>query len=222
MPLFFLIRFSFTYKYDCLIRKYSVRFIVRFFKFSFNKGKYKCNAKPSDNPDYITGRPDEETYQRVKLYLLHQFTTVGAPHIWNGDEMGMWGGDDPDCRKPLWWPEYNFEPENIHSIFKVEKEYVPVGFNTDMHQYYKQMTKLRNNNPVLSNGKLEFVKAEGKLLGYTRTQDDEKVLVILNAGDGEAIYHLVKGKQYKNLLTGEAVEQDVVLKPITGLVLKEL
>ena len=188
-----------------------------------NKGKYKYQAKPSDNPDYITGKPNEETYQRVKLYLLHQFTNVGAPHIWNGDEMGMWGADDPDCRKPLWWPEYDFEPENIHSIFKVEKEYVPVGFNTDLHQYYKQMTKLRNNNPVLSTGKLEFVKAEGKLLAYTRTSDDAQVLVVLNAGDEAVKYHLPQGKQYKDLLTGKVMDNEgVVLKSVSGLVLKEM
>ncbi|SMO67379.1 Glycosidase [Saccharicrinis carchari] len=188
-----------------------------------NKGKYKYQAKPSDNPDYITGKPDEETYQRVKLYLLHQFTSVGAPHIWNGDEMGMWGADDPDCRKPLWWPEYNFEPENIHSIFKVEKQYVPVGFNTELHQYYKQMTRLRNNNPVLSSGTLEFVKAQGKLLAYTRTSQEAQLLVVFNAGNEMLKYHLPKGKQYKDLLTGKVIEDEmVVLKSISGLVLKEM
>ena len=64
-----------------------------------NPGMYKVNAKPDADPEYITGKPDEEVYQREHLYLIHQFTNVGAPHIWNGDEMGMWGGDDPDCRK---------------------------------------------------------------------------------------------------------------------------
>ncbi len=188
-----------------------------------NKGKYKYNANPSADSSYITSKPSEETYQRVKLYLLHQFTNVGAPHIWNGDEMGMWGGDDPDCRKPLWWPEYNFEPENINSIFNVEKEYVPVGFNADMHQYYKQMTKLRNNNPVLSTGKLEFVKADGKLLTYTRNNGKEQVLVILNAGANAVQYHLPQGKQYQNLLTGKVIEdEEVVLNSISGLVLKEI
>ncbi len=188
-----------------------------------NPGKYKYNANPSADSSYITSKPSEETYQRVKLYLLHQFTNVGAPHIWNGDEMGMWGGDDPDCRKPLWWPEYNFEPENIHSIFNVEKEYVPVGFNDDMYQYYKEIISMRNNNPVLSMGQLEFVKADGKLLSYTRSSDKEQVLVILNAGANAVQYHLPQGKQYQNLLTGKVIEdEEVVLKSISGLVLKEI
>lgn len=66
-----------------------------------NKGKYKYHATPYEDSTYITGKPDEETYNRVKLYLAHQFTSIGSPHIWNGDEFGMWGSDDSDERKPL-------------------------------------------------------------------------------------------------------------------------
>ena len=30
-------------------------------------------------------------------------TYVGTPHIWYGDEIGMMGGHDPDCRRPFNW-----------------------------------------------------------------------------------------------------------------------
>ena len=76
-----------------------------------NPGPFKFRASPHDDPAYRTGRPAPGTYRRVRLYLLHQFTSLGAPHIWNGDELGMWGADDPDCRKPLWWPDLRFAPE---------------------------------------------------------------------------------------------------------------
>ena len=86
-----------------------------------NPGKYKYHAKPSDDSTYITAKPGAETYKRVKLYLIHLFTSIGSPQIWNGDEMGMWGADDPDCRKPLCWKEYQFEPEISSNLLKIKK-----------------------------------------------------------------------------------------------------
>ena len=32
-------------------------------------------------------------------------TYVGAPMIYYGDEVGMWGADDPSCRKPMLWDD---------------------------------------------------------------------------------------------------------------------
>ncbi|WP_430931596.1 glycoside hydrolase family 13 protein [Saccharicrinis sp. 156] len=188
-----------------------------------NPGKYKYKAKPNDDENYITGKPDEETYRRVKLYLLHQFTSIGAPHIWNGDEMGMWGSDDPDCRKPLWWPEYTFDDENKNSIHDKEPEYVEVGFNADLHGYYKQMTKLRNENLVLKEGSIEFVKAEGSLLVYNRINGNEKVLVVLNAGEKGLSYEFSSGKKYMDILSGEIFEgNQMLVEGISGHVLKEV
>ncbi len=186
-----------------------------------NKGKYKYKAKPTDDPDYITTKPNKETYQRVKLYLLHQFTSVGAPQIWNGDEMGMWGGDDPDCRKPLWWPEYQFEPENKNSILDKDKEYEQVGFNEELFQYYKQLTSLRNQNlKVLSEGEMEFVKAEGKLLAYTRSNETNQILVVLNAGEDIVTYDFDNEDKYTDLLSGETIDsKQLTLAPLTGIVL---
>ncbi|MCW3805431.1 glycoside hydrolase family 13 protein [Plebeiibacterium marinum] len=186
-----------------------------------NKGKYKYRAKPSDDPDYITSKPNEDTYQRVKLYLMHQFTSVGAPQIWNGDEFGMWGGDDPDCRKPLWWPEYQFNPENKNNIQDKEKEYVEVCFNEELYAYYKQMTDLRNKNiDVFAEGSIEFVKAEGKLLAYLRKLNDTEVLVVLNAGEESVTYNLQPSKTYKDLIKGVKVSRnELVLEALSGKVL---
>ena len=47
----------------------------------------------------------------MRMMLLHQFTFTSAPHIWSGDELGMWGADDPDCRKPLLWDDVKHRPQ---------------------------------------------------------------------------------------------------------------
>lgn len=186
-----------------------------------NKSKYKVGAKPYENSDYITGKPDNETYQRVKLYLMHAFTNIGNPHIWNGDEMGMWGADDPDCRKPLWWSEFTFKPENRNNI--TENEFVAdsVGFNNDMFEYYKNLIKIRKNNPVLSNGDIEFLYAKGKQLVYKRFNDKgEEILVLFNLDKDEFEYTINNSKKYKDLFTMEEIKSKVKLQPLSGIIVK--
>ncbi len=183
-----------------------------------NPGPYKYAAKPNDNPDYKSGVPDAETYQRVKLYLLHQFTNIGAPHIWNGDEMGMWGGDDPDCRKPLWWPDMEFNPENQNNIKKGKPNYAPVGFNSQWHNYYQQLCHLRNSHSALMDGDIEFIGAKGQLLSYLRYNKDERILVVFNVSHKATDYALPSGS-YTNLISNENVSDTLHLEPLSGKVL---
>ena len=42
---------------------------------------------------------------------LFQFTYVGAPMVYYGDEVGMWGANDPDCRKPMVWDDLAYNDE---------------------------------------------------------------------------------------------------------------
>ena len=50
------------------------------------------------------------------MILVQQFTGVGAPHVWNGDEVGMWGADDPDERKPLVWADLRYDDETTDPL----------------------------------------------------------------------------------------------------------
>ena len=40
---------------------------------------------------------------KYKLAMLFSMTYVGAPTIYYGDEIGMEGWGDPDCRRPFHW-----------------------------------------------------------------------------------------------------------------------
>lgn len=147
----------------------------------YNKGKYKFNTN-AKNPDYKINRPDEKTYKELELLLVHQYTFFGAPHIWNGDEMGMWGGDDPDCRKPLIWPDIDFADETIHPTKDQLSTSDKVTFNHALHTFYKKIIALRNREAVLRNGELEFILADDKkqLLGYRRYNDNDEIIVLFN------------------------------------------
>lgn len=186
-----------------------------------NKGGYKMGAYPNDYSTYQTGKPRKETYDRVKLYLMHQFTIPGSPQIWNGDEMGMWGADDPDCRKPLWWPEYEFEDEYRNNFQPGEKIYDEVGFNTDMFNFYREIISIRNDNPVLAHGDIEFMMAEGNKLMYKRFDDKDEIIAIFNMED-ESHSFKIPNKNYKNLLGDNTFVGMITVPAKSGLLLKRM
>lgn len=187
----------------------------------YNKTKYKYQSKPTDNKQYKTGKPDPETYKRVKLYLAYQFVMPGAPQIWNGDEMGMWGADDPDCRKPLWWDDMDFENESSDP-FKEEIVSYNVGFNQDLFNYYKQLIAIRKNNPELSDGKLSFVKAKGDLLIIERSYESGNITLVVNNSNNEL--HVPEGLKLEgqDLITGNEVQLNngVKLAPLSSFIIK--
>ncbi|MCX6136013.1 MAG: glycoside hydrolase family 13 protein, partial [Ignavibacteriales bacterium] len=46
-----------------------------------------------------------------RLAVLMQMTYVGAPMVYYGDEIGMTGGKDPDCRRTMIWDESRWNTE---------------------------------------------------------------------------------------------------------------
>jgi glycosidase len=188
----------------------------------YNPNKYKFQATPNDNPNYKTGKPDAATYQRVKLYLLHHFTTLGAPHIWNGEEMGMWGADDPHGRKPLWWRDLNFEPETRDNYTKKTNLKDTVGFNESHFNYYQQLIQIRKSEKALQYGQIEF-KEHASIFAYSRKLNEDEILVLCNANQIAENYNLPKQSKWINLMNNQVYESaSIKLEPITGLILKRI
>lgn len=187
-----------------------------------NRVKYKFREKPAEDQSYKAGKPSETVYKRVKLYLMHQFTNQGAPHIWNGEEMGMWGADDPDCRKPLWWPEYTFQDENRKRVSKVDTISDHIAFNMDQFNFYKQLIHIRKSESVLSSGDFAFLKTEGKLLVYKRFDQKDEIIVCLNAGNQEESFDFPADNIYIDLISGEKLQKSISLKALEGRILKKM
>ena len=187
-----------------------------------NPGQYKFKAKPQDDSSYRTGKPAGETSRRLYLYLMHQFTNIGAPHIWNGEEMGMWGSDDPDCRKPMWWQELKFEPETRNDADGKAIYTNPILFNLTTFRLYKSLIQIRKDNPVLSTGEIKFLDAEGKNLSYLRYDKENTILVLLNADIQPFTYHFPEGT-YQNLLTQKLTTgSELEMRPLTGAIMKKI
>ena len=152
-----------------------------------NKSKYKYQAKPTENPDYIIHKPGESVLKEQKMLLLHQFTYIGAPQIWNGDELGMWGADDPDCRKPIIWPELIFDPEKAHLLPDKTRPVDTVKADLALLDYYAFLIKLRNSSPALRTGSFEVLLADDdqQLLAYSRKDNRWEAIVAFNLSDEE-------------------------------------
>ena len=188
----------------------------------YNKNRYKFKANPEENAAYKTGKPDKEAYQRVRLYLIHLFTTIGSPQIWNGDEMGMWGADDPNCRKPLMWPELKFEKEYRNNFQPGAKQYDKIGFNKKHFEFYRKLIQLRKENSVLSFGSFKFLVNEGKKLGYSRSDEANEIIVFFNLENSKSNFELPEG-DFIDLLTGKKFEnRSIILKPMEAVVLKKI
>ncbi len=104
----------------------------------------------------------EYAIELMKLTVLFQMTYIGLPIIYYGDEIGMTGGMDPDCRKPMVWD----------SAYQ----------NSHLLQFYKKLIKIRKNSDALIHGafKTWIEDNEQGVFGYIRCGNNETIGVILN------------------------------------------
>jgi glycosidase len=119
-----------------------------------------------DTPRLLSLCGDDKRLMR--LAALFQFTYMGAPCIYYGDEIGLDGDADPGCRKCMEWD--------------------PARQDRELFDFYRELIVLRKEYPALrAAGKLTFLEAEpkGASLAYERRSEEEVLLVLLNRS-GEA------------------------------------
>jgi glycosidase len=145
---------------------------------------YDHEANPQQNKDYKVRKPDGTELLKQKLAVGIQMSMPGAPMIYYGDEAGMWGGDDPDCRKPMIWSGLKYETETADPLGR-ERKPDSVYFNQDLFNWYKKLIAIRKENKVLSEGELFFENMLGnsKILIYRRTSENKSVYIVLNNND---------------------------------------
>lgn len=193
----------------------------------FNQNKYKYRCKVHEDPEYKIHQPDAAAYKTLKLLLVQQYTYIGAPQIWAGDEMGMWGADDPSCRKPLIWSDYTFQNEKAHPLGK-DRPVDTVEFNHSLFEYYQKIIKIRKENPLLIHGHIDFFKLNNEaVLAYRRYDDDNEIIVVLNANYSTATIQvpLRKNQIYRDILhdtkVGNISNQSAIELPArTAVILK--
>jgi len=193
---------------------------------------YDHDGAPKDNKNYNVSKPSDKERMKQKLIVGIQFTLPGAPQIYYGDEVGMWGGDDPDCRKPMVWKEFKYETETTHP-FGYKREPDEVKFNQDLFNWYSKMAKLRKSEITLSLGDVKFIdySDDKMVLLFTREYKGNKLLIIVNNNPTEKNISLSKSgfltgkKSVVDLVGNKKVEllnkSEIKLNPLQIVVLRE-
>jgi cyclomaltodextrinase len=198
----------------------------------FNKTMDKFKSKPSDNPDYKINKPDQLTRREQIILLIHQFTFIGAPQIYYGEEVGMWGADDPDCRKPMLWDDITYENERVAFDSAKSRPVDTVTADTTLRSFYQKLCKMRKENPVLVYGDLRFSVADDQkmVLAYERMKGSEEIVVIFNRSDSLRTVNvpLRTDGEFEDIFSGKNdsfksahKKIKISLNPITGIVLKK-
>ncbi len=150
----------------------------------------------------------------VKLLWLFVMTWPGAPCIYYGDEIGMAGGSDPDCRRCFPWDER--------------------GWNHDLRDYIRRLIAWRKALPALRRGETRILLAHPRqnIYAHGRGKGAEAVVAVLNACDSPRIFDIPLGGMevpagtvLVDLLSGEGYPvrngrlEAVSLPPRSGTVL---
>lgn len=184
-------------------------------------GDYFNWSQKSSNTEYNARKPNAEQLQKQKLIAAFQILYLGSPMIYYGDECGMWGSNDPDCRKPMVWSDKKYDSETFNPN-QSKHEADKVDFNTDLFNWYKKFIGLRNKYNAIKEGSfitLEVNDAE-KTYAFIRKIGSEEVIVILNRSDKNVNFNnpILKKGEYKDVFT-KKIMKNLQIKPMDIVVL---
>ncbi len=137
--------------------------------------------------------------KNIELMNILLFSLPGTPIIYYGDEIGMgdnyYLGDRDGVRTPMQW---SADKNAGFSSVEPQQLFLPVIFNHDYHyeslnveNQEKNLSSLlwwmrrtidkRKQHKAFSRGNIEFIDTNNsKILAFTRSYEEEKVLVIIN------------------------------------------
>ncbi len=101
--------------------------------------------------------------EKLKLAYLFQFAYPGAPAIYYGDEVGLEGGRDPECRGAFPWD--------------------PAVWKGDLQLWVRELIAIRKSRASLRRGEFSRIamKEDKGCFAFTRTLGEEKTLVVFNS-----------------------------------------
>jgi cyclomaltodextrinase len=149
----------------------------------------------------------------VQLICTIQFCMPGAPHIYYGDEIGVKGGKDPDCRKAFPWDEGEWDREHL--------------------EFMRKLIDIRIRFPQLRGGVFHRIAENDKegVIAFTRTLEGQAALIIANTKNSTARISLSpdelpfpKGIELQDLLNGSQVQVgeaaiEFALNPLKGVII---
>ena len=104
-----------------------------------------------------------EDKRKMKLMAAMQLLLPGMPFLYYGDEVGMTGGHDPDCRRGMLWDESRQDK--------------------GMLAYYRRLIQLRKDYPCLTDGDALSQSADDEKCLVS--MDRGELTLLFHGGEGE-------------------------------------
>ena len=117
-----------------------------------------------DMPRFLTLVNGDKNALVLSWFFL--MTYPGAPCIYYGDEIGLEGGPDPDCRKSFPWQN-------------------PQGWDSALFSSLQELISLRKSQPALRRGSYKNLYAAQDVLAFSRSLGAETLIVLLNRSAAE-------------------------------------
>jgi cyclomaltodextrinase len=141
----------------------------------------------------------------LKLAWLFIFTIPGAPCIYYGDEIGVDGDHDPDCRKSFPWEQRRWDK--------------------DLLEFARACITLRKQHTALRRGEYKRIYAEAEVMAFARTYKSETLTVAFNTAREERKVEVPLRKKPQVLfgqpaLTIAGEKLILTIPPRTGVVVK--
>jgi cyclomaltodextrinase / maltogenic alpha-amylase / neopullulanase len=123
----------------------------------------------------------------MRLATTFQLTYPGAPCIYYGDEIGLPGGPDPDCRRAFPWDESAWDRKTMTLIQK--------------------LTAARHASMALRRGTFDVLHVAGEALAYRREYEGECAYVLMNTGLVGTVVNLagLKPGHYCDVLSAQVI-----------------
>lgn len=152
-----------------------------------------------DMPRFLTCASGDK--DSLKLAWLFLFTMPGAPCIYYGDEVGLDGRHDPDCRKAFPWDQAEWDHE--------------------LRDYAKACIALRKGQPALRRGDYRRVHAEDDMMAFARTFEGDAIVTAFNASTSMKSFEYPFSETPRALFGKPEITGRVIsIPPRSGIVVK--
>jgi len=173
-----------------------------------------------------------EDYRDIETLAAYEKVKLAGGDLKQFIEDQKTGGARDNGRTPMQWDtSENAGFTTGTPWLKVNKNYKEVNVAKEdknpnsVLNYFRRMVKLRKENPVLIYGAYHLLKGDDpNIYAYTRTLDNEKVLVLLNFKDHDVDMQLkeLKGSHQtliNNYKSVNVKEDTITLKPYQAVIL---
>ena len=158
-----------------------------------------------DTPRFLSCASGDK--DSLKLAWLFMFAYPGAPCVYYGDEIGLDGQHDPDCRKAFPWEEHKWDKS--------------------LHTYVRELIALRKQNPALRRGDYGRLWSVNGTYVFSRSLDGNKFVIALNTSDSPQEASVIFTGKLPSVVFGQAEVVSVAdgrlnlrIPPRSGAVLK--